>query len=341
MDIGNVDAIDFTFGGKKHIRTYYQTNDKKIRETSYEAEKGWFVRENTVIATNARANSPITATHWFKDNKVHIRVYFLDESRKICERAGEHTASGTGWRSGNPLQLHGNKETNVAEASQLAVARPDKDYETLRVFYQEPKTTDNKYPIREVRYKKNTDRWTLQDSKILDAAENSRLSAVSAGKAWNVRFYYQAADGNWLRVCHWNSDQGQWNISQNVPGQYKLAPSAPIVATCWYASETNDTDDLRVRIYTILDSDKSKIVEVARNGGEWEDEVPLTTILASTPATTSIGVTRERVSNDEAPIFVFYKPRPSYIDMAFPLVNPAMTEAAKDDFRPRGIPTSR
>jgi hypothetical protein len=130
---------------------------------------------------------------------------------------GEHTTTGgTEWISGSPLQLNRGKTTNVAEASQLAVARPDRDDGTLRVFYQEPATTANEYPIREIRYKKDTGNWTLQDKKISDAAENSRLSAVSAGKAWNVRLYYQGAGQNLLKSCYWDNVKLKWDTRKFI-----------------------------------------------------------------------------------------------------------------------------
>jgi hypothetical protein len=85
MDFTNFDAIEFSQDNKTHIRLYYQTKDRAIRESRFETGNGWFVDMNGVIATNAKENSPITATKWEKDGKVHIRVYFLDESDTICE----------------------------------------------------------------------------------------------------------------------------------------------------------------------------------------------------------------------------------------------------------------
>jgi hypothetical protein len=70
--IGSVDAIEFTHGNTKHVRVYYQTSDTKIRETSYEPEIGWFVRSYNIVATDARANSPVTVTRWVADNTVHV-----------------------------------------------------------------------------------------------------------------------------------------------------------------------------------------------------------------------------------------------------------------------------
>jgi hypothetical protein len=75
MDFTKFDAVEFSHDGKTHIRLYYQTKDKTIRESSFETGSGWFVRMNGVIATNAKDNSPITATRWENDGKVHVRCH--------------------------------------------------------------------------------------------------------------------------------------------------------------------------------------------------------------------------------------------------------------------------
>ena len=106
MAIGNVDAIQLP--NTKNVRVYYQTEDKMIRETCYDSPGGWFVGKKPIIATNAKAKSPITATCWITDKNVQvslpfksllgsrsspptklihdqIRVYFLNEKNEICE----------------------------------------------------------------------------------------------------------------------------------------------------------------------------------------------------------------------------------------------------------------
>jgi hypothetical protein len=77
MDFTNFDAIEFSQDNKTHIRLYYQTKDRAIRESRFETGNGWFVDMNGVIATNAKENSPITATKWEKDGKVHASCQSL------------------------------------------------------------------------------------------------------------------------------------------------------------------------------------------------------------------------------------------------------------------------
>ncbi|KAL5318981.1 hypothetical protein ACEPPN_014049 [Leptodophora sp. 'Broadleaf-Isolate-01'] len=309
MEIANIDAIEFNIGDKKHIRVYYQTKDKKIRETSYESDNGC---------------------------TVHIRLYYLNDARQICECEGEHSLTGTNWRSEAPLQL--NKQTNVADGSQLAVARPDRDDATLRVFYQEAKL-NNKSLIREVKFRKNQNKWMFQSTSIDGAVDVTRFSAVSAGKTGTVRIYYQGAN-RLLTVTLWNADRGDWEQFKTVNVDNKLAANAPISAVAWYASDWYSPDDLRVRVYTILESKPKKIAELARNGEDWEDPTDVADIQDVTPDKSSIGVCREKTLNDGAPIFVFFKPRSSFIDMAYPDIEPALAASVKDSYLPRGIPTS-
>jgi len=338
--IGNVDAIEFTIGGKKHVRVYYQTYDRKIRETSYEPEIGWFVRSTCVISSAARANSPVTVTRWIADNAVHIRLYFINTAGQICESVGRHTADGTTWTGGSALSL--SPSASVAQGSQLAVARPDKDDKTLRVFYQEPRN-NNKSPIREIKYSKIQTVWKVQPSRIEDAAENTRLSAVSAGSNSNLRIYYESSD-RFLRVCHWNANSGAWNASKNVDWDWKIATNAPIVATCWYDGSADDIDNIRIRVYTILDANKTQIVELSRDGQEWNDQSKVVANIEpgqGTPATNAIGVSRENKASENAPIFVVYKPRKTYIAIAFSGPNAATIQEATQTYAFGGLPTSR
>ncbi|KAI0431430.1 hypothetical protein F5Y09DRAFT_304888 [Xylaria sp. FL1042] len=341
MEIANIDSITFDVANKKHIRVYYQTKDKKLRETCYESGSGWFVRQGNIITENAMANTPITAARWVDGDMAHIRVYYLNDARQICECKGEYNPPTgiTTWQSGAALQL--NKATNVASGSSLAVARPDRNDATLRIFYQEGKSpaNSNTCPIREIKYRKSQNKWLYQNSMITDALENTRFTAVSAGKTGTVRVYYQGSD-SFLRVTLWDSDAGNWRNSKRINEDNKLAPRAPIKALAWYGSETYEVDDLRVRVYTILASSPKNLYEFARNGEDWDDPTPVADNQHVTSENMSIGVCRERTFNDDAPIFVFFKPKPDYVDFVFPHVGSTLTTQVQDSFRPHGIPIS-
>lgn len=59
------------------------------------------------------------------------------------------------------------------------------------------------------------------------------------------------------------------------------------------------------------------------------------------PQLGAVGVSREKKPGEDAPIFVFYKPRKTYFDISFAPTSPAMTQDVKEGYRPRGIPISR
>ena len=77
MDLTSLDTVEFTHDNKTHIRVYYQTADKLLRESSFETGNGWFVRTNGIIATNAKANTPITATRWSTGNATHVNHHTM------------------------------------------------------------------------------------------------------------------------------------------------------------------------------------------------------------------------------------------------------------------------
>jgi hypothetical protein len=85
MEIANLEAITFNTDNRQHIRVYYQTKDRKLRETSYESSNGWFVRGGNIIAENAIANSPITAARWNDGNTTQVRNLNLSFSILLIE----------------------------------------------------------------------------------------------------------------------------------------------------------------------------------------------------------------------------------------------------------------
>jgi hypothetical protein len=273
---------------------------------------------------------------------------------------GTHTAGGTAWSVGK--SLNPNPAPNVAQSSQLAVARPDKDDKTLRIFYQEPKT-NNKSPIREIKYSKAQQAWKVQPGKIEGAAENTRLSAVSAGSNSNLRIYYEGSD-RYLWVSHWNANSGSWNtgkfdtlsyyhesqsltimnVAKHVDWDWKIATNAPIVATCWFNGSADEIENIRIRVYTILDENKIQIAEIARDGEEWSDQSKSVATIETgqgTPATNAIGVSRENKAAEDAPIFILYKPRKAFLSVTFSGTNSATISEAVTAYAPMGLPTSR
>jgi len=86
-------------------------------------------------------------------------------------------------------------ETEIAPDSQLAIARPDKDDQLLRLFYQGKSSNGNAGPLCEIRYDANDHKWLPQDNPITtDAINRTGLSAVSDKATQAVRLYYQGSD---------------------------------------------------------------------------------------------------------------------------------------------------
>jgi hypothetical protein len=129
-------------------------------------------------------------------------------------------------------------------------------------------------------------------------------------------------------------------LAKRINDEQKLAPRAPIRAVVWYASDACGIDDLRVRVYTILASSSKHVYEFERTGQDWDGPTQLADNQNVASENASLAVCRERVFNDDTPIFVFFKPTLDHIDFAFPRVGPTLTTQAQDLFRPRGIPIS-
>lgn len=79
MEFTSLDAIEFFQEDKKQARAYYQTtNDKAIRESSFDSGNGWFVRGSGIVTNDAKSKSPITVLRWNADKITEVRshLYF-------------------------------------------------------------------------------------------------------------------------------------------------------------------------------------------------------------------------------------------------------------------------
>ena len=67
----NIASITFTDDNGVHIRVYYQDNDGNIRETFYDQQSGWALRELDIIGVG-RLNTGIAATTWNRGSQVSV-----------------------------------------------------------------------------------------------------------------------------------------------------------------------------------------------------------------------------------------------------------------------------
>jgi hypothetical protein len=133
-------------------------------------------------------------------------------NREQCQ--GKHVGGVTTWEPPTAVKVSTDpNEPRIAEGSQLAVARPETNDTSLRIFYEEkPATTGARSLIREIKYVKSKQvyRWDVQVTAIAGALANTRLSAVSAKPAGDIRLYYQGQSGA-LTESFWNNRNKQWN----------------------------------------------------------------------------------------------------------------------------------
>ncbi|GFF60118.1 WD repeat-containing protein 5 homolog [Aspergillus udagawae] len=129
----SLDSVEFFLGGNRNLRVYYQFgDDNTLRESCFAQDYGWFIRGNGIIAKDAKRNSPVTATRW-TDNPgtTQIRVYYVDDAHDIRECQGDSQLTSL-WTS---RTIGYASDTEIGLGSQLAIARPDKDDQLLRLFY--------------------------------------------------------------------------------------------------------------------------------------------------------------------------------------------------------------
>lgn len=219
-----MDAIEFFRDGKRHIRVYYQLEDEPcIRESCFQDDLGWFVRENGLVVINAKKSSPIVVTRWTENDGptqvgLHVTYYwellrqvldhcllsgfsqqYLPGTVRCCIFESQLTRQALGdndWTKAWATSEIGNaNDTEIAPTSQLAIARPDKDDKLLRVFYQGKFAENEGGPLREIRFDADESIWAVQDNQIIaDAVNGTRLSAVSDKTTQEVRLYYQGHD---------------------------------------------------------------------------------------------------------------------------------------------------
>ncbi|KAF8860191.1 hypothetical protein BDZ45DRAFT_323105 [Acephala macrosclerotiorum] len=70
--------------GSISYRVYYQDQAGLIKESCFDEEKGWYVRENCIVAKDAKKPSPLAAVSWAGGNE--IRVYYMNSRSAILER---------------------------------------------------------------------------------------------------------------------------------------------------------------------------------------------------------------------------------------------------------------
>lgn len=66
-------AVGFD-NGQNNYRVFYQDAGLLLKESCFEASKGWYVRENCLVAKDAKKQTPLAAVMWASGQEV-IKFY--------------------------------------------------------------------------------------------------------------------------------------------------------------------------------------------------------------------------------------------------------------------------
>ncbi|KAI0448303.1 hypothetical protein F5B21DRAFT_155446 [Xylaria acuta] len=125
-------AVGFNDGQNKY-RVFYQDSSLLLKESCFEESKGWYVRENCIVANDAKKLTPLAAVSWASGTE--IRVYYMNNKNKIVER--KWSVDGTEefgvWQAGGPVEC--TTPDPLTRLAATCVEEPDGSL-TLRLFYQ-------------------------------------------------------------------------------------------------------------------------------------------------------------------------------------------------------------
>ncbi|KAI1172215.1 hypothetical protein F4777DRAFT_522653 [Nemania sp. FL0916] len=125
-------AVGFD-NGQNTYRVFYQDSDLLLKESCFEESRGWYVRENCTVASDAKKLTPLAAVCWA--NGREIRVYYMNNTNQILERkwSANDTEKPGAWEPGSTVQC-----TTPGPLTQLAATCVEETggSVTLRLFYQ-------------------------------------------------------------------------------------------------------------------------------------------------------------------------------------------------------------
>lgn len=61
--------------GSTSYRVYYQDQAGLIKESCFDEEKGWYVREKGIVAKDAKKHSPLAVVSWAGGNELLSRPF--------------------------------------------------------------------------------------------------------------------------------------------------------------------------------------------------------------------------------------------------------------------------
>jgi len=194
----NLSAVD-TFNDTR--RVFYQLINGKIQNALFDD-----VTVKDVIGAEARTFTPLATLSW--KNGDHVRVYYLDSDRVICDFRLIRGEGGPVWSRGS---LH---ELGIRACPYAGLAAVEHDSQ-IRVFYQE----DGSSIIKDVVGNANPGhKWAPGNLSIKDSLVGTNIAAVSYASDGQERvdLFYQSADLS-LKGKRYTPGQG-WFDNDFKPG---------------------------------------------------------------------------------------------------------------------------
>lgn len=182
-------------------RVYYQDQAGLIKESCFDEDKGWYVRENCIVAKDAKkTSSPLAAVSWAGGNE--IRVYYMNSKNMILERKWSVESSDElgVWQSGTVV-----KYEKPDPLTHFAVARTEESdgSSKLRLFYQSPN--------RELRQTSRDVEQTDWSDTVVES-DLGKVKFVLGGSigiwvGWSIRIFCQSSPRDLVRL---KEENGRW-----------------------------------------------------------------------------------------------------------------------------------
>jgi len=314
LDFTCLAVVESVVNDIQYVRVYYQNQDCRIKESCFDTKNGWYARGQDVVVT-AKLYSPIAASSWDKGKQ--IRVYYLNDQNKICERVGSANSLGapSAWEDGRVFDV------KVLPDSQLGVARFGRDDANISVFYQKEDGH-----LGEIKYQKKADEWNPSRTKFPEAYGGSSIYATSAKPAGEVRLYYQDI-GRTIKE-HYMKKGGVWEPGDDNIPDVVLAPKASIsVLSSGYE---NKPSDLLIQVFSVRHDNKLIGMAYDQEDGGWEVNAKeyVNTLVPSSPGFSAVAACG---NVEKGLISVFYQSEANII---------AKYSVGEKKRIPLGIPTS-
>lgn len=247
--------------GSANYRVYYQDSGLLLKESCFEESKGWYVRENCIVATDAKKYTPLAAASWANGNE--IRIYYMNNKSKVLERKWNREGSEDNgvWQAGRDPGC-----TAPDPQTQLAVAcTEDSDGSVkLRLFYQSAGRE-----LRQATWSPHTLEW--EDAALV--SENGgkftpvRGSSLAVSAGTETQVFYRAGSRKLETI---KEQGGKWSNKRLSTLGMSIGERTPIAIAPPLELDEPETDNKLAIFFTdsrgkllhkLFDTDKEDLVD--------------------------------------------------------------------------------